>query len=98
MPGESDVVIAGYEGRAQTTLEEWEAVWAGQTALPKDDQGMKDELVRLQQKRDYVCVRNVGGIGRWEVMQRYLAGYGSVERVITAAAERAKVVLVKRLG
>ncbi|KAL9064922.1 MAG: hypothetical protein Q9161_008554 [Pseudevernia consocians] len=98
MPGPPHVVICGFQHRPQTTLEHWDAVWAAQTLLPTDEQGMTRELVHLRRKRDYACVMNVGGPGRFQVLQSYLCGYEAVEGTIALAARRAAVVLVERIG
>lgn len=91
-----DIFIA-FKPRPQTTLDEWTAAGNGQTVLPTDEQGMKDELVHLQKKLDYTCLRDVG-VGRFAVTETYLGGYGEVERCLVAAAGRAGVRLVKRVG
>lgn len=80
------------------TMEQWERTWAGQHVYGRDEQAMKDALVRLQRRVDYKCVVNVGRWGKKRVLRGYRGAYGVVQRAIRAAAERVRVVLFKKVG
>ncbi len=54
-PADHDITIGSFEQHAQTTLGEWEGAWERQRILPKDEDGMKTELVNLQQSRNFGC-------------------------------------------
>ncbi|CAD6574355.1 MAG: hypothetical protein ASARMPREDX12_006565 [Alectoria sarmentosa] len=91
-------VDVAHHHRAQMTLDEWEQMWAQQHAYGRDEQAMKDALVRLQHRVDYKCVVNVGGWGKKRLLRGSPGAYGVVQRTIRAAAERVDVVLSKKVG